>query len=214
MRSTKDFRTLTNQFVNMKTSILKTVSIGAIAASAALLSPAVALSPEAVTVISKDIASSKVVEVPAAVAKAIASVSKEDRSVAAVTAVTAAIKTHPSTVAATVTAAVKTAPEAVDAIVNAALEVAPNSALTIVSAAAEGAPERADQIAAVASKKMPTRSASFEREVASVRGRRLVSAGAGLTSGAVQQQALNIPPAAAPASVNSYAVSGGASGRP
>ncbi|MFZ9854044.1 MAG: hypothetical protein ACO3I0_02915, partial [Limisphaerales bacterium] len=165
-------------------------------------------------VISKDIASSKVVEVPAAVAKAIASVSKEDRSVAAVTAVTAAIKTHPSTVAATVTAAVKAAPEAVDAIVNAALEVAPNSALTIVSAAAEGAPERADQIAAVASKKMPTRSASFEREVASVRGRRLVSAGAGLTSGQVQQVGLNIPVEAAPEAKNSYAVSGGASGRP
>lgn len=198
----------------MKTSILKTVSIGAIAASAALLSPAFALSPEVAAVISKDIASSKVVEVPAAVAKAITGASKEDRSVVATTAVVAAIKSHPSTVAATVTAAVKAAPESVDAIVNAALEVAPNSALTIVSAAAEGAPERADQIAAVASKKMPTRAASFEREVASVRGRRLISAAAGLTSNQPQQTPLNIPAGAAPAAVNSYAVTGGASGRP
>lgn len=198
----------------MKTSILKTVSIGAIAASAVLVSPVLALSPEVTAAISKDIASSKVVEVPAAVAKAIAGASKEDRSAVATTAVTAAIKAHSSTVAATVTAAVKAAPEAVDAIVNAALEVAPNSSLTIVSAAAEGAPERADQIAAVASKKMPTRAASFEREVASVRGRRLVSAAAGLTSGQIQQAPLNIPPSAAPAAKNSYAVSGGDSGRP
>lgn len=198
----------------MKTSSLKTVTIGAIAASAAFLSPAVALSREAAAVISKDIASSRVVEVPAAVAKAINGASKEDRPVVATAAVVAAIKSHPSTVAATVTAAVKAVSEAVDAIVNAALEVAPNSALTIVSAAAEGAPERADQIAAVASKRMPTRAAAFEREVASVRGRRLVSAAAGLTSGQVQQTALNIPPSAAPKGVNSYGVSGGASGRP
>ena len=163
--------------------------------------------------ISKGITSSKVVEVPAAVSKAIASASKEDRSIVATTAVTAALKAHPSTVAATVTAAVKSAPEAVDAIVNAALEVAPNSALTIVSAAAEGAPERADQIAAIASKKMPTRSASFEREVASVRGRRLVSAGA-LESLPIVNTPLNIPAAAAPQPVNGYPVSGGASGRP
>lgn len=198
----------------MKTSILKSVSVGAIAVAAAFVSPALALSPEVAAVISKDIASSKVVEVPAAVAKAITNASKEDRSAVATTAVVAAIKSHPSTVAATVTAAVKAAPESVDAIVNAALEVAPNSALTIVSAAAEGAPERADQIAAVASKKMPTRAASFEREVASVRGRRLVSAAAGLTSGQVQVTPLNIPASAAPAAVNSYAVQGGASGRP
>lgn len=170
----------------MKIVTKKSLVVGLITASAVLIAPALALTPAESEVLTKSVASSKVVEVPAAVAKAISQATKEDRTQAATTAVVAAIKAHPSAVAAAVTAAVKAAPEATEAIVNAALDAAPGSALTIVSAATEGAPDQAETVAAVAARKMPTRAASFEREVAVVRGRRLVSNSA-LTGGTPTQ---------------------------
>lgn len=193
----------------MKTVTKKLIVAGLLTASAVLTSPALALTSAQSEALTQLVASSKVVEVPAAVSKAISQASKEDRAQVATTVLVAAIKAHPSTVAAAVSAAAKSAPEAIEAIVTAALDAAPGSALTIVSAAAEGAPEKADAVAAIAARKMPTRSASFEREVAVVRGRRLVS-DASISGGTVTQT----PRPAGPPPTQVYSTPGSDSARP
>ena len=196
--------------MRMKTITKKQLVVGLITATAVFTAPALALTPAQSEVLTKSVASAKVVEVPAAVAKAIEQAAKEDRSEVAVTTVVAAIKAHPSTVGTAVTAAVKAAPDATEAIVTAALEAAPNSALTIVSAAAQGAPDQSEKIAAIAAHKMPTRAASFDREVAVIRGRRAAGDAALLVGGSVTQTPR--PPGPPPTQV--YSTPGFDPGRP
>jgi hypothetical protein len=174
----------------MKMNSKKQLVVGLIMASAVFAMPALALTSVESAALASSVAAAKVVEVPATVAKLISQATKEDRQQTAVATVVAAIKSHPSTIGTAITAAVKAAPEATEAIVAAALDAAPSSALTIVNAAAQGAPEQSQQIAAIAAKKMPARTASFEREVAMVRGRRVATDSAALiTGGTVTQTA-------------------------
>lgn len=116
--------------------------------------------------------------------------SKEDKEQVAVAVVTAAIRSHPSSIGSVITAVLRKAPQTMSAVVAAALEAAPDSSLTIIAAAAEGAPDQADKAVAVASKKMPSRTASFEREVAVVRGRRVVAAPLAFGDTGITQQPL------------------------
>ena len=145
------------------------------AASAVCMAPALALDAAGVESLNRTVAATKVVETPSVAARLVADASKEDKEQVAVAVVTAAIRSHPSSIGSVITAVIRKAPQTVSAVVTAALEAAPDSSLTIIAAAAEGAPDQADKAVAVASKKMPSRTASFEREVAVVRGRRLVS---------------------------------------
>ena len=145
------------------------------AASAVIMAPAVAMDAAGIDSLNRTVAATKVVETPSVAARLVADASKEDKEQVAVAVVTAAIRSHPSSIGSVITAVLRKAPETMTAVVTAALDAAPDSSLTIIAAAAEGAPDQADKAVAVASKKMPSRTASFEREVAVVRGRRLVS---------------------------------------
>jgi len=162
----------------MKSTSLKLVAAAMFAASAVTMAPVFALDAAGLQVLTKSVTAAKVVEVPAVAAKLVTKASKEDKEQVAVAVVTAAIKAFPASVGSVVTAVIRSAPQTCAAVVKAALEAAPDSALTIVSAAAAGAPEHADKAVAEASKKMPSRTASFEREVAVVKGRRLITTGA------------------------------------
>lgn len=159
----------------MKTSTLKLIAASMFAASA-IMAPALALDAAGITSLNQAISATKVVETPSVAARMVSEASKEDKEQVAVAVVTAAIRSHPSSIGSVITAVLRKAPETMSAVVAAALEAAPDSSLTIIAAAAEGAPDQADKAVAVASKKMPSRTASFEREVAVVRGRRVVSA--------------------------------------
>lgn len=152
------------------------------AASAVTLAPAFALDTAGLESLTQSVVVAKVVEVPAVAAKLVRKAEKADKEQVAVAVVTAAIKAHPSSIGSVITAVIRSSPQSVTAVVKAALAAAPDSALTIVAAAAEGAPDQADKAVAEASKVMPSRTASFEREVAVVRGRQLVNAGAGFGS--------------------------------
>lgn len=159
------------------------------AVSAVTMSPVLGLDAAGLAVLTKSVSAAKVVEVPFVAAKTVSAAATEDKEQVAVAVVVAAIRSHPSSIGSVITAVIRSAPQTTAAVVAAALEVAPDSSLTIVAAAAKGAPDQADKAVAVASRKLPARTASFEREVASVRGRRLIStAGAdGITSGSITQ---------------------------
>jgi hypothetical protein len=156
----------------MKTTSMKQFAVTLFAASAVTLAPAFALGTAELQKVSKSVASSKVVEIPAVAAKYVKNAAKADRQQVAVAVVISAVRAYPSSVGPVVTAVLKTAPETANAVVAAALEAAPESSLTIVSAAVQGAPQNSDLIVAAASTQMPARAAAFEREAAVVRGRR------------------------------------------
>jgi hypothetical protein len=69
-------------------------------------------------------------------------------------------------------------------VINAAMEVAPDQASLVLAAIVKAAPTQADRAALAASKKAPAKAASFEREVASVRKARAVSASSTIFGGA------------------------------
>lgn len=162
----------------MKTNSLKSVVVAVVAGSVLAVAPAFALSSVESETITKAISTAKVVDVSGKAAKLVAAASKENKTEVAVASVTAAIKSHPSTIGSVIVSVLKVSPESTEAVVAAALEAAPQSALTILAAAAEGAPAFADKAVAVASAKMPTRASAFEREVAIVKGRRAIEAAA------------------------------------
>ena len=165
----------------MKTTSMKQFAVTLFAASAVTLAPAFALGTAELQKVSKSVASSKVVEIPAVASKFVAHAAKADRQQVAVAAVISAIRAYPSSVGPVITAVLKAAPETANAVVTAALEAAPESALTIVAAAVQGAPQNSDLIVAAASAQMPTRSAAFEREATVVRGRRSLGGSAAIT---------------------------------
>ena len=171
----------------MKTNSLKSVVVAVVAGSVLAVAPAFALSSVESETITKAISTAKVVDVSGKAAKLVAAASKENKTEVAVASVTAAIKSHPSTIGSVIVSVLKVSPESTEAGVAAALEAAPQSALTILAAAAEGAPAFADKAVAVASAKMPTRASAFEREVAIVKGRRAIEAAA-LVGGTTTQE--------------------------
>lgn len=195
----------------MKSISLKQFAVALFAVSTVTVAPVFALSTAEVESLGKSVAITKVVELPAVTAKMVKDASKEDKEQVAVAVVISAIRNHPSSIANVITSVVKAAPQTTAAVVKAALEVAPDSSLTIVAAAAEGAPDEADKAVAVASRKMPSRTASFEREVAVVRGRRLISSAAQFGDSG-SSQTPRPPGSQAPAIVQAYA--GGDPGRP
>jgi len=162
----------------MKTNSLKSVVVAVVAGSVLAVAPAFALSSVEAEAITKAISTAKVVDVSGKAAKLVAAATKENKTDVAVAAVTSAIKSHPSTIGSVIVSVLKVSPESTEAVVTAALDAAPQSALTILAAAAEGAPAFADKAVAIASAKMPTRATAFEREVAIVKGRRVVEAAA------------------------------------
>lgn len=172
----------------MKTNSLKSVVVAVVAGSVLAVAPAFALSSVETETVTKAISTAKVVDVSGKAAKLVAAATKENKTDVAVTAVTSAIKSHPSTIGSVIVSVLKVSPESTEAVVTAALDAAPQSALTILAAAAEGAPAFADKAVAVASAKMPTRASAFEREVAIVKGRRTVEAAA-FQGGSVSQAA-------------------------
>ncbi len=153
--------------------------------------PAFALSSVEVDAVNKSLKSARVVELPALASKLVLGAAKEDKEKVAVAAVTSTIRNHPGAMSTVITAVVSVAPETVEAVVEAALNLAPDSSLSIVASAASGAPQRASKAAAIAAKKMPSRAASFEREVAIVRGRRLLSTSAAFSDTGITQIATN-----------------------
>ena len=157
---------------------MKQFAVTLFAASAVTLAPAFALGTVELQKVSKSVASSKVVEIPAVAAKFVSSAAKADKQQVAVAVVISAVRAYPSSVGPVVTAVLKTAPETAGAVVTAALEAAPESALTIVAAAVQGAPQNSDLIVASASSQMPARAAAFEREATVVRSRRSLGSAA------------------------------------
>jgi hypothetical protein len=177
----------------MKTNSLTPVVAAAIAGSVLALAPAFALSSVETETITKAISSAKVVDVSGKAAQLVAAATKENKTDVAVTAITSAIKSHPSTIGIVIVAVLKVSPESTEAVVTAALDAAPQSALTILAAAAEGAPAFADKAVALASAKMPARASAFEREVAIVKGRRTIEAAAFQGSVTVKQAVRTAP---------------------
>lgn len=138
---------------------------------AALLIAAVpvrALDAAEVDGLTRTLSATKVIEVPAAIAHAIAGASGKDRAEVATVAVVAAVKAYPAAVGPCVLAAVRSAPEAAEAIVSAALDASPASVLALVSIAAESGAD-GERIIGLAERRFPGRAAALEREVAVVR---------------------------------------------
>ncbi|MEI6356293.1 MAG: hypothetical protein WCP53_04240 [Verrucomicrobiota bacterium] len=175
----------------MKSNSLKELVVAFTAASVMTVVPAFALSSVEVEAVNKSLNAARVVELPALASKLVLSAAKEDKEKVAVAAVTSTIRNHPGAMSTVITAVVSVAPETIEAVVEAALNLAPDSALSIVASAASGAPKRANKAAAIAAKRMPSRAASFEREVAIVRGRRLFSTAAAFGDVGVTQIATN-----------------------
>ncbi|HTH48439.1 MAG TPA: hypothetical protein VMB21_13080 [Candidatus Limnocylindria bacterium] len=194
----------------MKTTTLKLLAASMFAASAVTMAPALALDAAGIESLNTMVSAAKVVETPLVAARLVSEASKEDKEQVAVAVVTAAIRSHPSSIGSVITAVLRKAPETMSAVVAAALDAAPDSSLTIIAAAAEGAPDQADKAVAVASKKMPSRTASFEREVAVVRGRRTVATAVGFGDTGVTQTKL---PGTAKIVDGAYGSPGGDPGR-
>lgn len=171
----------------MKTNSLKSVLAAVVAGSVLAAAPAFALSSVETEAVTKAILAAKVVDVSGKAAKLVIAAAKESKTEVAVAAVTAAIKSHPSTIGSVITAVLKVTPESTEAVVTAALEAAPQSALTILAAVAEAAPSQADKAVAIASAKVPSRASAFEREVAIVKARRTVAAAAAFDGGTESQ---------------------------
>ena len=176
---------------DMKSNSLKQLVVALAAASVMTVVPAFALSSVEVDAVNKSLKAARVVELPALASKLVLGAAKEDKEKVAVTVVTSTIRNHPGAMSTVITAVVSVAPETIEAVVEAALTLAPDSALSIVASAASGAPQRASKAAAIAAKKMPSRTASFEREVAVVRGRRLFSTAAAFGDTGISQVATN-----------------------
>ncbi|MBL9171940.1 MAG: hypothetical protein JNL10_00270 [Verrucomicrobiales bacterium] len=123
--------------------------------------------------LSRSVTSARVPEVPAVIAALVTSAAPKDRTEAATTAVVAAVRLHPAAIGACVLAAVRAAPDSAEPIVVAALDIAPGGALALVSVAAELEDDIGDRVIEVAERRFPNRAASFEREIAVVRTRRL-----------------------------------------
>lgn len=175
----------------MKSNPLKQLVAAFAAASVMTVVPAFALSSVEVEAVNKSLKAARVVELPALASKLVSGAAKEDQEKVAVAVVTSVIRDHPGAMSTVITAVVSVAPATVEAVVEAALNLAPDSALSIVASAASGAPQRASKAAAIAAKKMPARTASFEREVAVVRGRRLLSTAAQFGDSGTEQKAEN-----------------------
>lgn len=176
---------------DMKSNSLKQLVVALAAASVMTVVPAFALSSVEAEAVNKSLKAARVFELPAVASKLVLGAAKEDQEKVAVAAVTSAIRNHPGAMSTAITAVVSVAPATVEAVVEAALNLAPDSALSIVASAASGAPQRASKAAAVAAKKMPSRAASFEREVAVVRGRRLFSTASAFGDTGITQTATN-----------------------
>lgn len=176
---------------DMKSDSLKQLVVALAAASVMTVVPAFALSSVEVESVNKSLKAARVVELPALASKLVLGAAKDDQEKVAVAVVTSAIRNHPGSMSTVITAVVGVAPATVEAVVEAALNLAPDSALSIVASAASGAPQRASKAAAIAAKKMPSRTASFEREVAIVRGRRLFSSAAQFGDSGITQIATN-----------------------
>ena len=176
----------------MKSNSLKQLVVALVAASVMTVAPAFALSSVEAESINKSLKAARVVELPALASKLVLGAAKEDQEKVAVAVVTSAIRNHPGAMSTVIIAVVSVAPATVEAVVEAALNLAPDSALSIVAAAASGAPQRGSKAAAIAAKKMPSRAASFDREVAVVRGRRLLSTASAFGSSESSQIANNV----------------------
>jgi hypothetical protein len=112
----------------------------------------------------------------------------------------------------TVAAVVKKTPEASVAVMNAAMEVAPDQASLVLAAIVKAAPTQAERAVLAASKKSPSQAASFEREVASVRKARSVSASSTIFGGSGDIKQEGTPIGTVP--VNLYAQPGADPERP
>lgn len=177
---------------DMKSNSLKQLVVALAAASVMTVVPAFALSSvEVDAAVNKSLKAARVVEIPALASKLVLGAAKEDQEKVAVSIVSSTIRNHPGAMSTVITAVVSAAPATVEAVVEAALNLAPDSSLSIVASAASGAPQRASKAAAIAAKKMPSRAASFEREVAIIRGRRLFSTAAAFGDTGVTQIATN-----------------------
>ena len=175
----------------MKSNYLKQLVVALAATSVMTVVPAFALSSVEVESVNKSMKAARVVELPSLASKLVLGAAKEDQEKVAVAVVTSAIRNHPGSMSTVITAVVSVAPATVEAVVEAALDLAPDSALSIVASAASGAPQRANKAAAIAAKKMPSRAASFDREVAIVRGRRLFSNASAFGDTGITQIATN-----------------------
>jgi hypothetical protein len=164
---------------------------------------------------SQKVAVTKAVEAPAVAVSLVKHASKEAKTDIAVAVVTSGLKSHPSALSSILAGVLKAAPESTEAVVNAALDVLPDASITIVRIASEAVPAKADVALAAASKRVPSKSLALEREVASVRSRRLAATptvsvtGAALTGGTETQTPSGRTP---PVQVNSYG--GSDPGRP
>jgi hypothetical protein len=145
-------------------------------------------------------------------AKTVSKASKEDRDAVAAAVISATGLSHPSALVSTAAAIVKKTPEASVAVINAALEVAPDQASLVVAALVKAAPTQAERVVLAASKKAPSKAASFEREVASVRKARSVSASSTIFGGSGDVNQNPTPIGTVP--VNLYAQPGADPERP
>jgi len=164
----------------------------------------------------KMVASAKAVEAPGVAVKLVKSADKDAKSDIAVAVVKAGLRKHPAAISSILSGVLKASPESAESVVDAALDTMPDASITIVKVASEAVPAKSDAFLAMASKKVPAKRGLMEREMASVRSRRLVTTpaapapvGAALSGGTITQTGTAGAP---PTTVNSYA--GADPGRP
>lgn len=161
------------------------------------------------------VSAAKAVEAPGVAVQLVKDADKDAKGEIAAAVVKAGLKKHPATLSSLLSSVLKAAPESTEAVVNAALDVLPDAAITIVRVASEAVPAKSDVILAAASKKVPAKRTAIERDMASVRARRVVAstgptpAGAALSGGTITQTGGGGTP---PVQVNAYA--GADPGRP
>ncbi len=162
----------------------------------------------------RQVAAAKAVEAPAVAVKLVNDASKEAKNDIASAVVASGLRKHPAAIASILSSVLKAAPETTEAVINSALDVLPDSSITIVRVGSQAVPSKADLILAIASKRVPGKRIAMEREVATLRGHRVVAAtapaGAALGGGIVTQDPN--PGGPPPLQLNAYA--GADPGRP
>jgi hypothetical protein len=186
--------------------------VGLVVVSGLLSTSAFALTTSESETLTKSITTARVADLPSMAAKTVSKASKEDRDAVAAAVISATGLSHPSALVSTAAAIVKKTPEASVAVINAALEVAPDQASLVVAALVKAAPTQAERVVLAASKKAPSKAASFEREVASVRKARSVSASSTIFGGSGDVNQNPTPIGTVP--VNLYAQPGADPERP
>lgn len=186
--------------------------VGLVVVSGLISTSAFALTSAETETLTKSITTARVADLPSKAAKAVSKASKEDRDAVAAAVISATGLSHPSALVSTVAAVVKKTPEASVAVMNAAIEVAPDQASLVLAAIVKAAPTQAERAVLAASKKAPSKAASFEREVASVRKARSVSASSTIFGGSGDIQQEGTPIGTVP--VNLYAQPGADPERP